>query len=127
MPADSLPKGPSKPEFRSRASNGKDLFVGQVDGRTSLARRYRDILGQLVADLGSDLTEAQAQIARRAVTLAVWSEQAEAAMAAGEPLDIAAYATAANSLRRLLADLGLERRMRDVSPTLDEYLRSRIP
>ena len=29
---------------------------------------------------------------------------------------------AANSLRRLLLDLGLERRMRDITPRIDTYL-----
>jgi hypothetical protein len=34
------------------------------------------------------------------------------------------YATATNTLRRLLADLGLEHRMRDITPTIDSYLKS---
>ena len=36
---------------------------------------------------------------------------------------IAEYATATNTLRRLLLDLGLERRMRDITPNIDAYLR----
>src|SRR5690606_32608549 len=97
-------------------------FVIPVDGRSVLARRYRDVLAQLTADLGGDPSEAQSIIARRAATLAVWCEQAESAMASGGDLDIATFTTAANSLRRLLADLGLERRMRDVTPTLSQYI-----
>jgi hypothetical protein len=30
---------------------------------------------------------------------------------------------APNTLRRLLLDLGLERRMRDITPTIDAYLK----
>jgi hypothetical protein len=52
----------------------------------------------------------------------VWCEQAEAEAAGGNPLNIGEYATATNTLRRLLADLGLERRMRDIIPTIDSYL-----
>ncbi len=33
-----------------------------------------------------------------------------------------AYTTGANALRRLLADLGLERRMRDLTPSLHDYI-----
>jgi hypothetical protein len=33
---------------RSRVSNGKELFFEAVDGRSALARRYRDVLAQLV-------------------------------------------------------------------------------
>jgi hypothetical protein len=107
---------------RSRVSNGKDLFLEGVDGRSVLARRYRDILAQLVSDLGGDPSEAQSIIARRAATLSVWCEQSEAKAAAGEPLNIGEFTTATNTLRRLLNDLGLERRVRDITPTIDTYL-----
>lgn len=86
-------------------------------------RRYRDIFDQLVSDLGGDPSEAQIIIARRAATLAVWCEGCEGAMARGDDLDIAAFTTATNALRRLLADLGLERRARDVTPTIADYIR----
>jgi hypothetical protein len=66
---------------------------------------------------------AQHLIARRAATLAVWCEQEEAVLAGGGKFNIGEYTTAANSLRRLLADLGLERRMKDITPSVDAYLR----
>jgi hypothetical protein len=45
-------------------------------------------------------------------------------MVAGGVLDLAEFTTAANSLRRLLSDLGLERRARDITPSLSQYLTS---
>jgi|SoiMethySBSTD1v2_1073268.scaffolds.fasta_scaffold49613_8 hypothetical protein len=105
----------AKPSARSRVSNGKDLFVGGVDGRTAYARRYRDILAQLTSDAGGDPSEAQAIIIRRATQLAVWCEMAEADAASGLSLNVAEYCTATNTLRRLLLDLGLERRLRDIT------------
>jgi hypothetical protein len=107
---------------RSRVSNGKTLFLEAVDGRSLMARRYRDVLAQLVSDLGGDPTEAQSLIARRAATLAVWCEQEEAALASGNKFSIGEYTSAANTMHRLLSALGLERRMRDVTPTIDSYL-----
>ena len=103
-------------------SNGKDLFLEGVDGRSVIARRYRDILAQLTSDIGGDPSEAQSIIIRRATQLAVWCEQAEAEAAGGKSLNIGEYATATNTLRRLLLDLGLERRMRDITPRIDAYL-----
>lgn len=85
-------------------------------------RRYKEILAQLVADMGGDPSEAKSIIARRASTLAVWCEQAEADMANGEDLDVATFTTAANALRRLLTDIGLERQARDITPTLRDYV-----
>ena len=93
-----------------------------MHGRSVLARRYRDILAQLVSDLGGDPSEAQSIIARRATTLAVWCEQTEAKAAAGEALNVTEFTAATNALRRLLNDLGLERRMRDITPTIDARL-----
>jgi hypothetical protein len=75
-----------------------------------------------VSDLGGEPSEAQGIIARRATTLAVWCEQAESKAAAGEALNIAEFITATNTLWRLLLDLGLERRMKDITPTIDAYL-----
>jgi hypothetical protein len=116
-------KAVARPTARSQVSNGKDLFLEGVDGRSALARRYRDILAQLTSDIGGDPSEAQSIIIRRATQLAVWCEQAEAEAAGGKALNIGEYATATNTLRRRLLDLGLERRMRDVTPSIDAYLR----
>jgi hypothetical protein len=66
--------------------------------------------------MGGDPSEAQSLIARRSATLAVWCELSEAGMAKGEILDIAEFTTAANALRRLLADIGLERVPKDINP-----------
>lgn len=124
MPAASPSVTASPPTQRSRVANGSELIAG-ADQRSATFRRYRDILAQLVADLGGDPSEAQQQIARRAASLAVWCEERDADAVSGRAFDIAAYTTAANSLRRLLADLGLERRARNVTPTLREYVASR--
>jgi hypothetical protein len=86
-----------------------------TDGRSVAARRYRDVTSQIVRDIGSDPSEAETAIIRRAGTLIVWCEEAEAAMARGEQFDIGAYTTATNALRRLLADIGLKRRPKVVA------------
>lgn len=93
-----------------------------MDGRSAIARRYRDILAQLTSDVGGDPSEAMGLVIRRATTLAVWCEQAEADAAGGKSLNIGEYTTATNTLRRLLLDLGLERRMKDITPSIDSYI-----
>ena len=62
---------------------------------------------------------------RRAASLCVWCEAVEVRLAAGEEIDIAPYTTAANSLRRLLVDIGFERRAKEVMPSLDVYVRAK--
>lgn len=111
-----------KPQGRSRIGNGKDLLPG-VNGRSVTMRRYREILGQLFSDMGGSPSEAKSIIAKRSATLAIWCEQVEADMANGADIDIGEFTTATNALRRLLVDIGLERKARDITPRLEQYLR----
>lgn len=124
MTAPRTPLAPPKPQAGTRQGNGRVALAG-VDGRSTSARRFKEIIATLSADLGGDLTEAQKAIAARAATLAVWCEQAETDFANGKDFDVATYSTTANAMRRLLADLGLERRARDVTPDLHQFLKGR--
>jgi hypothetical protein len=125
MSLSSEPVEAAKPQARSRVSNRSSTFLDGVDGRSALARRYRDLLAEMISDMGGNPTAAQDAIARRAATLCVWCELAEAEMAAGGKIDIGEFATTANAMRRLLVDLGLERKARDVTPSLSRYLADR--
>ena len=115
---------PPPPEYRTRRGNGRVVLAG-VDGRSMMARRFAEIVTGIEADLGGDLTEAQKHLVARAATLACWAEEREAELARGEEFDAAQYATIANAQRRLLNDLGLERRARDVTPDLHTFLAKR--
>lgn len=124
MSADRTTKAPPPPTARSAVANGSRLFVEGLDGRSALARRYRDLVIEFTADLGDDPTAAQKQLIRRAASLSTWCEAVEVRLANGEDVDIGPLTTAANSLRRILLDIGLRRVPRDVTPTLHDYLAS---
>ena len=102
---------------RSAIGNRSRLFVDAVDGRSAIARRYRDLVAEHSSDMGGadGLSEAMRQMIRRAASLAVWCEAVECKLAEGEDIDISSYTTATNALRRVLVDLGLERRAKDVT------------
>jgi hypothetical protein len=111
---------------RSRITNGSDLLPS-VDGRSVWARRLRDLISLHVNDYGgsSAISEAERSLVRRAAALTVELELLEVKFASNggaqmEELD--KYQRAANSLRRLLESLGLQRRSRDVTPNLHDYL-----
>ena len=107
---------------RSAITNGGTL--PGVDGRSTWARRLRDLIALHVADLGGDdnISEAERAVVRRAAVLIVELERLELSFAEAEGIpDIAtldAYQRASNSMRRLLQSVGLERRAKDVSPRL---------
>jgi hypothetical protein len=112
-----------KSHGRSRVSNGRDVLP-DVDGRSVIARRYRDILAALASDQGGadHMSEARVQLCRRFAALAVQAEQMESALARGEPIDLQQHALLASTLVRLASRIGIDRVPRDVTPTLHDYL-----
>jgi hypothetical protein len=111
---------------RSRVSNGSDVLPGVRDGRSLIARRYRDIMSAIVADQGGaeQISEARLQLVRRFCAAAVLAEQMESRLANGEQIDIAEHALLASTLVRIARQIGVNRIAKDVTPTLQDYLRS---
>jgi hypothetical protein len=120
-----------KTRARSRVTNGKSLLPREVDQRSHYYRRFHDLVDLLSADLGGahDLSISEAAIVRTAATHMVSLEQLEMrfALAEGKAAedDLKLYTTLSNSLRRLLKELGVKRRAKDVTPDLQTYLRKK--
>jgi hypothetical protein len=126
---------------RSRVTNGYNLLPN-IDNRTLWVRRFRDLIALHTTDLGGEdvVTEGEKALIRRAACLMVELERLEMLFADGQEelapqfkhqgragrlhrLDV--YQRVSNTLRRTLEALGLQRRAKDVTPTLDQYLRDR--
>jgi hypothetical protein len=87
----------------------------------------RDLIALHLSDLGGEanVSEAERSLIRRAATLTVELERLECKLAlAGEACadDLETYQRCANSLRRLLESVGLERRQRNITPNVHDYL-----
>ena len=92
----------------------------------------RDLIALHTSDLGGAeaCSEAEKSVVRRVATLTIEMERMEHVFAqipqetcpSMEMLCV--YSRLANTLRRLLDMTGLQRRSRDVTPTIDEYLQS---
>jgi hypothetical protein len=116
------------PDQRSAVTNGQRLFVAAGDGRGPWARRMRDVIELHISDLGGleNASEAERSIIRRAATLTIELERLEAKFSTlpngprADDLDM--YQRCSNSLRRLLESIGIQRRPRDVTPSLDGFL-----
>jgi hypothetical protein len=114
-------------QARSKITNGKELLPG-IDGRSLYVRRLRDLINLHTTDMGGaeNCSAAERSLIQRASCLTVELEHLEskfalAGSATAEQLGL--YSVVANTLRRLLQTVGLQRRARDVTPTLSEYLR----
>jgi hypothetical protein len=112
---------------RSQITNGKVLVAG-VDQRSPWVRRAKDVIAAHLSDLGGvdNTSAAERSIIRRAAILTVELERLETKFAlAGEAsaADLDIYARVAANMRRLLETVGIQRRPRDVTPSLAEYLK----
>jgi hypothetical protein len=94
---------------RSKVTNGKHVFVEGNNKRSPWTRRFKDILAQIIADLGGAdlLSEGQRQIARRAATISIMCEKLE--------IDLEQYGQLTDRLGRCFNRLGLKRQARDVT------------
>jgi hypothetical protein len=111
---------------RSRVTNGSSLLPS-VDGRSIWARRLRDLISLFENDYGgaAAISEAERCLIRRASALIVECELMEVRFAVngGAQIDeLDKFGRATNTLRRVLESLGLQRRSRDVTPNLHDYL-----
>jgi hypothetical protein len=112
---------------RSAISNGTRTLPDVVDGRSKAVRRFKDIAGAIVADQGGAdrCAEARLQLIRRFAACAVMAEGLEARLADGEIINASEHALLCSSLVKIARQIGINRRTREVVPTLQSYLETR--
>ena len=104
-------------------TNHAGLLPG-LDGRSATARRFRDLVNAVVADMGGldRCSEIKIGLLRRFAAATVQAELLEARMVNGEQIDIGQLCTLASTAVRIASRLGLERRTKPVLPTVKDYL-----
>lgn len=115
----------TSPSNRSRISNGRAILPF-TDGRSAEARRYRDIIADIVTDKGGieKCSASLVSLIRRFAAQCVLAEALEARLARGESVDIGAHSQLSSTLVRLSNKIGISRSVK-ATPTLQEYLASR--
>lgn len=108
---------------RSLISNGHDVLP-DVDGRSVIARRYRDITRAILVDQGGveQCSESRQQLICRFAAAAVLAEQLESRLANGEQIDIQEHATLSSTLVRLAQRIGIDRVAKDVTPSIADIV-----
>jgi hypothetical protein len=106
---------------RSRVSNGSKLFL-QADGRSTSARRLRDLIRNLEGEF-EVASEIDRTLIRQAATLALKGEQLAAALARGEDVDADILSKLAGQQCRIFSNL---RRRADASPSAPLSILDRI-
>jgi hypothetical protein len=111
--------------IRSAVTNDPLLLRG-VDGRSMVARRYRDVAISLADDLGGQdkLSEASKILVRQAAAMTVQVESLQSKIVAGEDIDLEQLTRLSNVLGRTLQRLGLKKpRAKPISPLAEHFSR----
>lgn len=118
LPSRSPAKASTKPRLRT---------LDDLDRRTKAAQQAFALRDELAEDLGGwdRISVAERQIVENVAMLGAMIRDAGASYLSGEPIDLGEFMALTNAQRRLLADIGLERRARDVTPDLRDYVRSK--
>jgi hypothetical protein len=116
------PESPSiiaRPLTVRSAVTNDPLFLRGVDGRSMVARRYRDVAIALADDLGGQdkLSEPSKILVRQAAALTVQVETLQTKIVSGEDVNLEQLTRLSNVLGRTLQRLGLRKpRARPASP-----------
>jgi hypothetical protein len=107
MPRSRVSAGPRATATRSRVTNNPNAASG-LDGRSSLARRFRDIFQNFLNTIGRPLDEQELAEVRRCAELSLICEEARAALmrSSGSAADLNSLLKLENVLARA------ERRLR---------------
>jgi hypothetical protein len=112
--------GDPSPDRRQRSRIANGALLPGTDGRSTWVRHAKEVIADHISDLGGvdNCSAAERSLVRRASTLTVELERLEAKFATVEMAsasDLETYQRCANTLRRLLEAVGLQRRPRDTS------------
>jgi hypothetical protein len=115
------------PRTRSRISNASELLAN-IDGRSAIARRYRDILAQVVVDQGdTGISETLMQLIRRFSATCVMAEALETELVEGRKVNVENHALLCSTMVRLAGRIGIDLKTKTVGPagSLSAYLDGR--
>jgi hypothetical protein len=110
---------------RSRVTNGSALLVG-IDGRSSTARRFRDLVAAFEAEIGGDLVEVERGLVKQAAALTIRAEQLQADIVNGKPVDSDALIRISSTAKRILGAIGEKAaRRKPAVPSLHDHVARR--
>ena len=99
-------------------------WLASLDGRTIVAQDMAGRFDEVCRDMGGAdrLSYMQRSLIERALWIEFWLAQQERQLALGRDIDTGHYVQAANGLQGIFNRLGMDRRGRDVTPSLQDYI-----
>jgi len=115
---------------RSKVSNGTRLLQN-VDGRSSSARRFRDLVRAYETEVGGNLSEVERGLIRQAAALTFKAETLQADLVNGNPVDGDQLIRLTGTAKRILSAIGEKANKRhshgsEDDGELDRYLAQKV-
>jgi hypothetical protein len=109
---------------QSKVSNRRKLLLG-IDGRSAVARRFRDIVVDLVHECGGEesLSTAELGLIRQAAAMTLQAEVLETRIVLGNPVSADELVRLSSEARRVINSLN-KRKPEPAAPDLKSYLAS---
>jgi hypothetical protein len=118
---------PKMPNGKPPDKGGKVRLLTRaaLDGRTRSRKLFDAIVAGIENDLGgrAELSTVELALVEAFAGATIHVHDLNARLLLGDKIDLSEHAAAISSLVRVASRLGTRRRARDVTPTLDEYLR----
>jgi hypothetical protein len=113
---------------RHRAVKPQLLTRGTLDKRSNAFKLFNRLAADIEADLGgrNPLNTIELTLIEAYVGATVTLQHLNTQLALGQPIDLSQHAQAVSAMVRVASRLGLQRRARDVGPSLGEILRRGI-
>jgi hypothetical protein len=121
-PPESPGKAPSR--RRHRASLPRPFSRREIDGRSSAAKLFDGLAAAIEADLGGadQLSAIERNLVQAFAGAAVTLHHLNARLMAGEEINLAQHAQAVTAMVRVASRLGLQRRQKDIGPSLADII-----
>jgi len=110
-----------------RAVRPKLLNIKGLDRRTAARKAFAALVAEIEHDLGGreQLSAIEKSLIQAYAGSAILLDDLNARVVLGQEIDVGTHAQMTSALVRIASRLGLQRRQRDVTPTVEEYLRSK--
>jgi hypothetical protein len=118
----------NKKHGRSKVTNARALILDQIDKRSAIYRRYKDVANAILQDQGGidQASESRKHLIKRFAAAAVLAEQIESRIVNGKSVDISEFAQLCSTLVRITTHLGLERIPKMVDGLITEAIDGKV-
>jgi hypothetical protein len=126
MPPDAIDIEPHcTPDAHAGAGKLRLLTRDQLDGRTKAAQKFDAVAHAIAEDLGGEdrLSAIEKHLVEAFAGVSIHLGDIHARLLLGERINICEHATAVSTMVRIASRVGVRRVVRDVTPTVGDYVR----